>query len=547
MGYYFFTDAEKTQPIVMSAGSADTVLLNATRTAEFNANTHDDPDAGQFNFYGYVDPSLAWTKSINYFTASMFDAETVDDLYTSNGYNIHIGITKTGTGTYSLSNTFRVTDADGVQVSNGITGTYSITGTDDDKTAKIILCAFTYTLDGGAVKSGVAFIICHLRTPQQLPPVPFMVAYTNCLWLSDSFFTLSETDPQGGIPQQAEGGNGSHTLTGGALNVGSASSRSSAMGGGGINTGTYGTHVYEVSGAAYDSFMQTIYGKKGGTSFEALWWQFKNFNHDPLSGILSALIIPISAVGSATTAIRLSGQSIPVSGGTCKAVTQRFVETAETTIYIPSFHNSYLDYAPYTKISLYLPFVGTVSINTNECMRGSISIKYWVDVCTGECVAYVDCVDWNGYHTYYNYSGNCGAFIPVSANDAGISSILSGSAGIIGGIATVAAGNPLGAAGAISGVKDIVAPMTHEKHMGGFSGGAGALGIQYPFVVINRPSSAIPAGFTGYVGGVSVWSGTVGDFSGYTIFEWADVSAVAGATDAEKAEILSILQGGVYL
>ena len=103
-----------------------------------------------------------------------------------------------------------------------------------------------------------------------------------------------------------------------------------------------------------------------------------------------------------------------------------------------------------------------------------------------------------------------------------------------------------GLGGIVSGIADMAVPQTHEKHTGGFSGGAGALGILFPFVVINRPSSAIPAGFTKAIGGASVQTGTVGSYSGFTSFSIVRLDGIQ-ATEAEKREIERLLMAGVYL
>lgn len=362
------------------------------------------------------------------------------------------------------------------------------------------------------------------------------------MFFSENMFVASESDPQGGIPQPPEGGNGDRQLHGVTLDLGTADARNTAMGAGGIVSPTArGTHLYEIDTAAFSDFTNQIYGSTGGDglSFNDIWQQFKNQQHDPLSGIIGALIVPLTPTASDIGYIRLSGQSFSVSG-TCKAISSRLGQSITHTINLNKYYNSFLDYAPRTQISLYLPFIGQVSLNANECMGGGVQISYWVDFCTGDCVAYVTCYGKSGKPTYYNYSGNCAQFIPVSSYDGGISSFISGAAGMIGGLAS---GNYIGAA---LGAAEMIEPQTHTKHLGSFSGGAGCLGILNPFLVVNRPADAIPANFTNMLGGQSVQYGTVGSFSGYTEFERVRLDSV-NATEEEKMEILSELQRGVIL
>ena len=48
-------------------------------------------------------------------------------------------------------------------------------------------------------------------------------------------------------------------------------------------------------------------------------------------------------------------------------------------IEIPKYYDNFLDYSPYTKIELYLPYVDFVTLDTNLVMGKTISIDYVVD------------------------------------------------------------------------------------------------------------------------------------------------------------------------
>lgn len=365
--------------------------------------------------------------------------------------------------------------------------------------------------------------------------------------ISREAFEADQTDPSGGIPIQPEGGDGKYTLHAETLNFGTAEGRSDDMGGGGLAAGTaHGTHLYDLDLTAFSDFMGTAYAGTSSLSFSDLWQAYKNSMHDPLSGILGALIIPINPPSTAVTYIRLSGQSLAVSGS-CGYVSKRFGETSEASVSLAdTYYDTFLDFEPFTKITLYLPFVGSVGVNTNECMGGSISVKYWVDYCTGNCVAYVTLTDRFGKPSYYQYSGNCAAYIPVSGNDAGISSIISGASSVITGTVQAMSGNPVGIGSMIGGGLQIAEPKTTQKHVGGFSGGSGCVGCLYPYIVINHPSAATDDGYTGIMGAPSGLNGTVGQYSGFTAFMHADTHGIP-CTAEEMQEIESALAEGVYL
>lgn len=373
----------------------------------------------------------------------------------------------------------------------------------------------------------------------------FMAAFSPRA-ISIEALEATQTDPQGGIPQQPSGGDGSYRLHGESLSFGDAGDRSDDMGGGGLAAGTaHGTHLYELDSTALTDFLSTSYGGGSGFSFENLWTAYKNSMHDPLSGILGALIIPATPVTTSISYIILSGQSIAV-GGTCGYVTERFGQTSDASVDIIPYYNTFLDYEPFTKITLYLPFIGSVGVNTNECMKGSISVHYWVDFCTGNCVAYVTLTDRHGMPSYYQYSGNCAAYVPISGNDAGIGSIIGGASSIISGTVQALSGNPAGVGSMLAGGMQLAEPKTTQKHVGSFSGGSGCIGCLYPYIVINHPAAATPENYTSIMGAVAAQSGTVGSYSGFTSFIHADTHGVP-ATPEELQEIENALHEGVYL
>lgn len=59
------------------------------------------------------------------------------------------------------------------------------------------------------------------------------------------------------------------------------------------------------------------------------------------------------------------------------------------TIFIPERYHSVLDYSPYTRIQIYLPFSGFQELNPSEVMNHNIRLQYTVDVLSGRCLAQI--------------------------------------------------------------------------------------------------------------------------------------------------------------
>lgn len=553
MLFYLFTDSARTQPVIISSCAADPVGLAAWAWNDMNSTKVDDTNLGIIYQGSQYDPYISWARNIRFTEAVLIPAERYTALYNGAGYKINFGITKTGEGQYSFSNCGALYKPDGTLWTNGYTGNWTQTDPQGNKDLKIALIGFSYTY-GNETRHGYMFAPCYVQLRSTVPPEIILVFVSGQRWLSDSFFSNSILDPTGGIPQQPEGGDGTFSAPSDILTPLTASELSLAMGGGGITAAGHGVHAYELSTANVSEFLQKIYGA-GQDSFSDLWQQFQNYQYDPMSGIIGALIVPCSPTGASVPAVTLSGQGIIISGG-CKAITDRFASTNLCIIDCTShYYDSFMDFEPYTHGSLYLPFIGNVSVNVNEFMYGYIEIYYSIDICTGNCVAFVTMRDKNNVHTQYTYSGNCGTPIPISGNDRGLSALISGTAGIFGGAVSLGAGIGLGNAGLAakgvlgiaSGAAQIGTRQEHEKHVGAFGGGCGCMGYLTPFLMLNRPVLSTPTDYTALVGAMANQSGNVGDYSGYTEFDFVDLSGVSGATESELSEIENTLKNGVWL
>lgn len=83
------------------------------------------------------------------------------------------------------------------------------------------------------------------------------------------------------------------------------------------------------------------------------------------------------------------------------------------TIRINEYWGSALDYAPNTRISLFLPFIGSVDLNVDEVMGHALTIKYNVDLMSGQCVAMI-AID---NSVWYQFTGECSISVPLTASD----------------------------------------------------------------------------------------------------------------------------------
>lgn len=296
---------------------------------------------------------------------------------------------------------------------------------------------------------------------------------------------------------------------------------------------------------------------------------------------LSIFPFTIAATGSKEVTLNLMGIHL-TTGVTCHYSDSQFVTLDMGTIEVKKYWDNCLDFDPYTRISIYLPYVGYVDLDTDEVMGRDISVKYNVDIVTGCCLALI-IVDGS---VLYQYPGECSCQIPVtsvsfdsflqSAVQLGITAA-SGARAIKGAAASVseAGAGVLAAEGmadtrdalsdynaaraSFSGIKAnvgdnllsasvsaVVNAKGQYSHAGAMSSCAGILGTQKPFLIIKRPKQCMPEGFEGIRGFPCNMKATLSDLSGYT--EVGDIHLnIPNATVQEIVECEQFLKEGVFL
>ena len=145
MPFYLYTDANRTQPIIVASCTADPVGLAAWAWSEMNSTKITDANLGILYQGSQYDPYIQWARSIDFTDAVLIPAERYTALYNSTGYKINFGITKTGEGQYSFSNCGAVYKPDSTLWTNGYTGNWTQTDPQGSKDLKIALIGFSYT------------------------------------------------------------------------------------------------------------------------------------------------------------------------------------------------------------------------------------------------------------------------------------------------------------------------------------------------------------------------------------------------------------------
>lgn len=284
-----------------------------------------------------------------------------------------------------------------------------------------------------------------------------------------------------------------------------------------------------------------------------------------LSAILSLhsvpVIYPSGTAGSyaqmQTTFNTISGYDItgihlPLTSPGQKTI----FEWVYTTDLISRRLNCFLDFEPFTTITLKLPFFPPVSLTPSAVFGHRLQVDYKIDIMTGLLSADVSTTDDGGtYYILTTMQGNVKTAIPIMGQGAQ-NAVLEKITGAIVSTAT------RGTVGAITGaftMADELSKASHGVVVGDMSvDGLGAyLSPRAAYIICSHPVAAIPASydaqgaiigdFIDTVGMAANLGGKVGDFSGgFASFSAVDLSGVP-CTDEEKREILRRLTEGVYL
>lgn len=233
------------------------------------------------------------------------------------------------------------------------------------------------------------------------------------------------------------------------------------------------------------------------------------------------------------------------SGVMSNTVNSQYIEIDCGSIKVNRYFANVLDYAPYTKLQVYLPFVGIVDLDTNEIMGGTLNIKYRIDVLTGSCLARLKVARGDYNAELYNFAGNCAVQLPISGGS--YSGIIANAIGVAGSIgATIASGGALAPVLVGSAVSSAINSHVNVSHSGSLGSNAGALGIMKPYLIITRPKPAEADNFNVFYGKPSNKTVRLSSCSGYTRIKDVHVDNIV-ATDNELSEIEQLLKEGVII
>ena len=284
---------------------------------------------------------------------------------------------------------------------------------------------------------------------------------------------------------------------------------------------------------------------------------FKKIWANPMDNIISLGTVPFNVTTTTPEEVKFCG--VP-SGISMAPIASQYIQIDCGYKKIDKYWDGALDYNNYTKIKLFLPFIGFIDLNTDDANGATVTIKYNIDLYTGDALAFVhiaktdypvkapeseklkQAVNIDG--TMYVHKGNVLSQVPLTgANYQGLYS----------GIMNVATGALMGGmAGAVAGIgADIMSQKVNVTRSSHLSPNAGELGEYTPYLVIERPIQSLATGFNSKFGYPSNMYKTIKNLSGLGYIQIEPDSLIIddlkdkGVTNEEITQLKSILASGV--
>ena len=173
------------------------------------------------------------------------------------------------------------------------------------------------------------------------------------------------------------------------------------------------------------------------------------------------------------------------------------------SVNVEELYHSLLDYSPFSRLTIYLPFIGFIDLDDKMVMGKSVRVNYRVDVLSGRCLAEIyTMIDDNTESCIASYAGTIASDEPLSQGQVNY-----------------------------KGGYELMTSMQ--------------LGELTPFILVNT-QVPLDNGSVNLDGLPVEEVKRVGDCTGYIRYSFINASGCSG-TDAEKTEIENLLKSGINI
>lgn len=293
---------------------------------------------------------------------------------------------------------------------------------------------------------------------------------------------------------------------------------------------------YVMEQATFNSFVSELHGDSIEDIFRPM---------DFIISLMEAPSLLLShTVVSSATPIKLGDYTTSVNAN---PVNYTWGDINLGSIQVDRKNNNFLDYEPYTKLVLYVPFCGFTELPTDVVMGKQIVLWGSFDIETGDLRVNVFCGD----ACITTMNGNASKFIPLTKDNAMLkftnaclSAVSDVGSAVVGGAIT-------GGVGAVSGAANALVneAFNMQRNIVDYRKGNGTINAFYsptkPCLYYYTPFVLNTDGYAKSTGFACNEYGTLSSFKGFTVCKNPHVEIQC--TDNERNMIAELLESGVIL
>ena len=314
-----------------------------------------------------------------------------------------------------------------------------------------------------------------------------------------------------------------------------------------------------------NTVMGTLYSLYNKLDLEKIsqWFYNQTEKIDIANNVISIKEIPFSLstlnIVPLDTDLKIGGVNVTYNNENIKV--GQIVSAATTSVSvtfgefnIPRLSGTFLDYSPYTKYELLLPFAPTPVTLPDWCVNKTVSAIFLYDIYTTSCQYVIEC---NG-ERICSVSGIFGVDRPISAQNVALkdasrlSAQVATASSVLGGVMSATTGNIGGImSGAIGGVSAlsqmIMSGKQNYMYTVGANGDSSSVGLCHAVhLKITRTLSAEDSNFVHVYGRPLCKYKKLSAVSGYTKCDNVNTNGLS-CSENEKRMIKQLLEAGIYI
>lgn len=274
------------------------------------------------------------------------------------------------------------------------------------------------------------------------------------------------------------------------------------------------------------------------------------FGLNPLESIINLYVAPFfSTVASNTAPLKIGAWETPYD---YLFANEQMVIYDCGKINISEYWGNFLDYAPHTKIYIFLPYIGEYDLPVDNVMNCEIGLRYIFDLLTG--IASAEIYNYTKKVQVATYTAQASYKLPLTSTEH--TELIQGLLTFGAAVATKGLATKVGSSSALmdgsnklasNAAMNLMTDKVSVERFGDISNSAVFFSYPIPFLRITRPQVSIPEQFNELYGFPSNITALLGDLSGYTEVQEVHLENIPDALSEELTMIKNLLVGGVIL